>query len=193
MQRREVHTRALVLGRRSAGEGSVRVTLYTEDLGLVSAVAKSAREERSKLRPHLVDGTRGTYSLVKGKEVWRLTGAVHATNSYFECATTEQRESSARVLSLLRQFIQGEGADADLFASVWEYLEALPTLSDVDVRVAEYVVVLRVLAALGYVARGNGVDDLLGAEYSAALLVIAKERQKDLVRMINEGIGASGL
>ena len=54
LQKREVHTRAIVIARRSAGEGSVRVSLYTEELGLVSALVTSAREERSKLRPHLM-------------------------------------------------------------------------------------------------------------------------------------------
>ncbi|MEK7063631.1 MAG: DNA repair protein RecO [Patescibacteria group bacterium] len=192
MQKREVHTRGVVVGRRAAGEGSVRVTLYTEELGLVSAVAKSAREERSKLRAHLVEGTRGTYSLVKGKEVWRLTGAVRTQNIFYE-SPGDGAASASRVLSLMRQFIQGEGADAELFASVWEYLEALPTLQADDIRIAEYIVVLRMLAALGYIARGGVADELLGAEYSAALLVLARERRKELVKVINDGIGASGL
>lgn len=193
MLKREVHTRGVVVGRRAAGEGSVRVTLYTEELGLVTAVATSGREERSKLRAHLVVGTRGTYSLVKGKADWRVTGVVGARSTYFECTSDEQRQSAERVRVLLKQFVHGEGADAELFAALWEFLSALPTLSTDDVRVAEYVVVLRMLAALGYVAKGGTADEFLGAEYTAALLVSAKEKRSDLVRLINDGIGASGL
>ena len=62
-----------------------------------------------------------------------------------------------------------------------------------DVRIAEYVVVLRLLAALGYVAKSGSVEEFLGAEYTAAMLVSAKNRRGDLVRLINDGIGASGL
>jgi DNA repair protein RecO len=191
--KREVHTKGVVVARRAAGEGSVRIKLYTEELGLISAVATSGREERSKLRPYLLVGTRGTFSLVKGKADWRLTGAVGAVNSYFECSTDTQRESSARVLALLRQFIHGEGADFELFTNLWEFLQTLPTLLGDDVRIAEYVVVLRMLAALGYVGKSDGVEEFLGAEYSAALLVNAKNKRSDLVRIINDGIGASGL
>lgn len=193
MLKREVHTRGVVVGRRAAGEGSVRVSLYTEELGLVTAVATSGREERSKLRPHLMVGTRGTYSLVKGKADWRVTGVVAARSTYFECTTDEQRQSAERVRTLLKQFVHGEGADVELFAALWEFMQAIPALAGDDARVAEYVVVLRMLAALGYVAKAGGAEEFLGAEYSAALLVNAKLKRAALVRLINDGIGASGL
>ena len=41
---REITVRGVVIGRRPIGEGSARISLYTDALGLVSAVAKSARE-----------------------------------------------------------------------------------------------------------------------------------------------------
>lgn len=193
LQKREVHTRGIVIARRSAGEGSVRVSLYTEELGLVSALATSAREERSKLRPHLMVGTRGTFSLVKGKEVWRLTGAVGAVNTYFELETNDQRESSARVMALIRQFVRGEGHDEGLFESVWEYCAALRGVLGEDVRILEYVTILRILSALGYVAPADDITEFLGAPYSAALIASARERTKDLIRRINDGISVSGL
>lgn len=193
MLKRDVHTRGVVIARRAAGEGSVRVRIYTEELGLVNAVAKSGREERSKLRPYLLSGTRGTYSLVKGKVEWRVTGAVGCKTSYFETSEHTAHESGARVLSLLSQFIHGEGRDEDLFASLWEFLESVPTLPSADVRIAEYVAVLRILAALGYVAKTDGVEEFMSAEYTAALLQRAGERRKDLVALIHRGLSESGL
>lgn len=193
MLKREVHTKGVVVARRSAGEGSVRVQLYTEELGLVTAVATSAREERSKLRPHLIVGTAGTYSVVKGKNDWRLTGAYGARSTYFESPVHDARSAAARVVALVRQFVHGEGRDERLFTAVWEFMNAAPALSMEDVRIAEYVAVLRILSALGYVGEGIGMNHLLGAEYSAAVLVAARERRADLVRIINDGIGASGL
>jgi recombinational DNA repair protein (RecF pathway) len=171
----------------------MRVHIYTEELGLVTAVATSAREERSKLRAHLVDGARAVYSLVKGKRDWRVTGAVGAQISYFECATDEQRLSAARVVALVKQFVHGEGADEGLFESVWEFLTAVPTLANTDVLIAEYVAVLRILAALGYVAKTDDVEAFIGPTYSAALIAHATLKRKDLVQRINDGIGASGL
>ena len=193
MLKREVHTRGVVAARMAAGEGSVRVLMYTEELGLVRAVAKSAREERSKLRPYLLPGTRGAYSLVKGKAEWRVTGAVDAHTTYYECARDDQRASAERVLSLIRKFVHGEGADQELFTALYRFLESLPSLPERAVQIAEYVAVLRILAALGYVAKTDGVEEFMSAEYTAALLARAEVRRKDLVTLINHGLGASGL
>jgi DNA repair protein RecO len=191
--KREVHTRGVVLAERTVGEGSVRILLYTEELGLVRAVAKSAREERSKLRAYLVSGTRGTYSLVKGKAEWRVTGAVGCKTTFYEISSRETHECAARVLSLVRQFVHGEGRDEGLFIALWELLESLPTLKVEDLRIAEYVAVLRILAALGYVAATDGVEEFMSTEYTAALLARASARRRDLVKLINRGLGASGL
>ena len=192
MLRREVHTRAVVIAWRGAGEGSARVLLYTEELGLVRAVVKSAREERSKLRPYLIPGTRGHYSLVKGQAEWRITGVGGAHTTYYECASDNARMSAERVLSLVRQFVQGEGKDEELFAALYEFLESLSALDQEDIQIAEYVAVLRVLAALGYVAKGDAAA-FMSAEYTAALIVRARQERKNLVSLINRGISASGL
>lgn len=193
MLKREVHTRGVVIARHSAGEGSVRVTLYTEELGLVRAVAKSAREERSKLRPYLLTGTRGTYSLVKGKVEWRVTGAVDCRMTYYETDVREAQEAAERILAIVRQFVHGEGRDEELFIALYDFLQSLPELVKEDIQIAEYVAVLRILAALGYVAKTDGVEEFISAEYSAALLARANMRRKDLVSLINHGLGASGL
>lgn len=193
MHKREVHTRGVIIARRAAGEGSVRVQLYTEALGLVSAVAKSAREERSKLRPYLLPGTFGTYSVVKGKAEWRVTGVVGARTPYFACSRDDQRISAERVVQLVRTFVHGEGADEALFAAVWEFLSVVPTLSPDDTVIGEYVAALRILAALGYVAPTDETREFLSPEYSAALLAHARAKRKGLVEIINHGLGASGL
>jgi recombinational DNA repair protein (RecF pathway) len=192
MLKREVHTRGVVVARRAAGEGSVRVLLYTEELGLVRAAATSAREERSKLRPHLLTGTRGTYSLVKGKAEWRVTGAVGCIHTYFETSERAAQETGERTVALIRQFVHGEGADEGLFAAVWELLVSLPTLGSKDIQIAEYVAVLRILAALGYVAK-TGVEVFIEADDTAALVARASDRKRDLVALINRGLGESGL
>lgn len=191
--KREVHTRGVVVARHAAGEGSVRALIYTEELGLVRAAAKSAREERSHLRAHLIPGTRGTYSFVKGKVEWRVTGAVGTRATYYECARDDQRLSAERVLSLVRQCVHGEGSDQELFVALYDFLASLPALTEREVQIAEYVAVLRILAALGYVAKTDGVEEFMSAEYTAALLARAEARRRDLVALINHGLGASGL
>jgi DNA repair protein RecO len=180
--KRNVTTRGVVIGRMQAGEGSARVLLYTEELGLVHAIAKSAREERSKLRAHLTTGTYGAFALVRGERDWRVTGVTGAKNSHFALsaaasfaeASKAKQEAVARVIGVVRSLVHGEGANHALFAVLWQFLEALPALGGDDVAPAEHRAVLAILASLGYVAPSD-MD------------------APDIVSVINKGLMASGL
>ncbi|MEK9176725.1 MAG: recombination protein O N-terminal domain-containing protein [Patescibacteria group bacterium] len=186
--------RGIVIGRRPAGDGSVRVALYTDGLGLVHALAKSAREERSKLRAHLVEGTKGLFSLVRGASVWRVTGVVGSENVYFALpGRGSAKESAARVIGVVRQFVRGEGSDPYLFSSLWEYLGALPDFSDENIELAECTAVLKILSALGYVRADRGIERFLDAPYGPQAFTAMAPVRARVVAAINEGIAASGL
>lgn len=189
---REVTTRAVVVGRYAAGEGSVRALLYTEALGLVGCIAKSAREERSKLRPHLVVGTKGTYSLVRGSYDWRVVGAVQTAHVYFSGAPKSVQTASASVITLVPQLVRGDGSESALFDALWHFLESLKTLPEEYVATAERLAVLRILFALGYVADGDvEVSDF--CDYSLRALTLSPPEESRCIRAINEGLLASGL
>lgn len=191
---REITARGIVVARRSAGEGSVRISIYTDSLGLVSALAKSAREERSKLRPHLQVGTTGVFVLVKGRDVWRVIGATKTENSYFALSgNTKAQEVTARVITIVRQFIRGEGSDPYLFSALFGFFRILPSVDEEYVLEAECVVVLRVLASLGYVREDPTMKLFLDISYSLATLKAVRESRGTLVRLINEAISESGL
>jgi len=193
-QSREVTTRGVVIGRAQAGEGSVRIFLYTEEKGLVGALAKSAREERSKLRPHLQIGSYGSYTLVKGSYDWRLVGAVDTNNSYFLLSEKkEAQEASARVLSALRQLIQGEDMNTNLFQTLWNFLSVLATLSSEEIYIAERLAMVRILSSLGYVPTLRNIPHLEGDTFEVASLQELEPFKKELVKTINDALLASGL
>lgn len=159
-------TRGVVVGRASAGEGSMRALIYTDALGLVQAMAKSGREERSKLRAHLTTGTQGTFVLIKGANGWRVTGATGCRNAHFITTDSVRQTSIARVLALVRQLVHGEGAHDGLFEALDEFF----TLGD------ERRAVGRIMVALGYLTS----EDL-------------KAPPETLTLAINRGLAASGL
>ncbi len=148
------HTEALVLGGEPSGEGSRRLTLFTRELGLLSAVATSVREERSKLRYGLQDFSSSHITLVRGRDSWRITNAaliLHLAVAFRDFL--EARELFARVAKLLRRLLHGEGKNESLFRAVsdsFAYLEQHrhPAL----VAQIELVLVLRILYLLGYLA-----------------------------------------
>jgi len=193
LKKHEVGTRGVVISRASSGEGSVMVSIFTEELGLVSAIAKSAREERSKLRPHLQVGTFGFFDLVEGVAVWRVIGAVKTKNYYFAFRNTPKaQEAAARLLSLLRQLIHGEERDSELFEIVWNFLVALESIPDDMLVFAERFAVLQTLAALGYVSKET-VPHAERYDYSEEALRTLLPQEKQMIVDIKNGFVASGL
>ncbi len=192
--RRELSTRGVVIGRRAVSEGSARIFLYTETLGLLSAIAKSAREERSQLRPHLQWGTRGHFTLVLGRETWRVTGSSHTANIFFDLAENKiAKQTAARVLETVRQFVRGEQPDPEVFDTLFRFFEVLPLLSPAAAKEAEVLAVFRMLSALGYVEPDNLLTSFLAPSYDRALLDAAGKMRPRLVKAVNNGIAASGL
>lgn len=194
LKNHEVTTRAVVIGRMSSGEGSVRALIYTEHLGLVRALATSAREERSKLRAHLQVGTLGVFTLVKGAYDWRVIGADKTRNVYF----SSLRESAvpkacARVLGALRQLIHGEEINEKLFLALWNFLNDSVALSEKEVVLAERLAMVRILTSLGYVPTQKGIPHIFDSSYGKDVLDDLIPFDRKLVRIINEALLASDL
>lgn len=190
----DVGTRGIVINRFSSGEGSVRVHLFTEKFGLISSLAQSAREERSKLRPHLQVGTFGNFNLVNGARTWRVVGAVDTKDFYFSSTGNPNvQHASARVMSLLRQLISGEEKDGDLFESVWNFLTSLETITDSTIARAERLVVLQILASLGYAGKDTvpPLDETFN--YSESSLNALEAYDTRMHQAIKDGFTASGL
>ena len=153
------HTEGFIIDSIDAGEANKLLTLYTEDLGLVRAAAQAVRTLGSKLRPSIQDLSFASLALVRGKEVWRLTGAKKLISLYDKRLSLGGRVVLARILSLVKRLVAGESRNNELFA-------ILSTLSSFcfkerglfkedrgaskDMESLEMIASLRVLASLGY-------------------------------------------
>ncbi|MHB8860241.1 MAG: DNA repair protein RecO [Minisyncoccota bacterium] len=188
--RSKYETRALVLARSHAGEANTFVTLLTSDLGLVYARAQSLRKPGAKLSHALTTFAESEVMLVRGKEGWRITGAVLAENWFVRLQSPDTRAAAARVSGLLLRLVAGEAQDAELFPIMRNFLEALVELPDDMREAAEVLVVLRVLATLG-LDSGDIPGDASDMTLSS-LSEIFKNRAGYVAR-VNTGIAASGL
>ncbi|MDO8579389.1 MAG: recombination protein O N-terminal domain-containing protein [bacterium] len=130
-------TRGFILGSAPTGEASKIYLIYTEDFGLVRARAQSVRLLTSKLRYNLEDYSFGTFSLVRGREIWRLTGT--------EKIDLPQKQKfslvRARVLNLVKRLVQGEEKNEKLFKTL---------LSVTEREMSEPLILAHILDALGY-------------------------------------------
>ena len=158
MSHHRYQTEALILGSTSVGEANRFIDMFTKDLGRVRAVARSVREERSKLRFSLQDFSISDVSLVRGKEVWRIVGAENQFNFHNELkGRIEERNTIVRLLSLLKRLLNGEEENTVLFRVISDSLSFLrtTTLNKEELNSFECLVALRVLYNLGYLAKDN--------------------------------------
>ncbi len=191
------HSEGFVIGSRASGPGSKSVLIYTRTLGLVSGMAQSAREERSKLRPHLLEYCTGMYTLVRGKDVWRVTGADGAHNLYFDLRGSSRAQLLvARLFSLVRRLVQGEEPNEKLFATLQASLDLILAHRADEELLAniEIVSVLRMLAALGYIGDAPQLKDILSTqELSLAMCDTVPQIKPEALKAINAAFAAAQL
>jgi DNA repair protein RecO len=190
-------TEGIVLEKRAVGEASVRVTLLTEELGLVRASARSTRVPQSKLKYGLETLTLARFCLVRGKYEWRLTGVELPQRAFAE--NSRSRTTAGRIAQLLLRLVTGEEPLPSLYKDVAEGFVLLGgkgdslALEGVALESIEVVLVLRILAHLGYLPRTEALQPFVEQEFSLDLSAKALESKALLVRTINESLKATGL
>lgn len=190
-------TRALVFGSTPLGEANRFIDMFTQDLGRVRAIARSVREERSKLRYSLEDFSISNVSLVRGKDVWRVVGAEAEYNFYHELKTrTEERNTIVRLLLLLKRLLNGEEENKALFAVVSGSLSFLRTtqLNKEELNTFECLVALRVLYNLGYVAKDSKNAHFLEATHvDIDVMLHISPMRLEMIKQINASLQESQL
>ncbi len=132
--------------------------IFTKELGLVVASAKSVRKLESKLRFGLEDYSLGEFSFIRGREFWKITGVREKENifrGYRE--SPEKRSLVVRVLNVAQKLVTGEEENIELFNLLidsFSFLKSFQGGSE-ELRTFEYIVVLRMLSLLGYGRRGE--------------------------------------
>ncbi len=111
-------TDGFILKGREAKDANRFFTIFTKDLGLIGASAQGVRLLKSKLRYSLQDFSLVHLSLVRGREVWRITSA----GKIDDISKIENFSVVARIFSLLDRLLAGEEKNADLFDFVLSFI-----------------------------------------------------------------------
>src|SRR5580692_963366 len=107
--RHKYATTGIILSRTPIGEASAFITLLTPDLGLVRARAQSIRKPGAKLAAALQTFSESDVILVRGKDGWRLSGAVLA-RSWFTELNAPARLRAGRITNLVLRLVHGESS-----------------------------------------------------------------------------------
>lgn len=189
-------TQGFILGSKNYGEADKIFLVFTKEFGLIYASAQGIRLEKSKLRYYGQDYSFRVFSLVKGREYWRITNIQEIEKNDESkidyVANDEVNGIIIRLANLLRRFLQGEEPNEPLYELVESVLytninsELLPTL--------ESLLVLRVLNLLGYI--GNNSEISIGLEGNMSDELYIKNLQNKRVifnQHINKAIKESHL
>lgn len=187
--RHKYETRGIVLSRAPAGEATARLAILTPELGLVYARAQGVRKQGAKLASSLATFSESSVTLVRGKDEWRLSGAVLEAN-WFSLMDADARAAAGRASGLLLRLAASEAQDHGLFHIISGFFSALAQLPADAREHAEMLAVLRMLSALGFDA---GSLPRLELAFAPAALAEASAARADYVARINRGIAASGL
>ncbi|MFZ1075221.1 MAG: recombination protein O N-terminal domain-containing protein [Minisyncoccia bacterium] len=188
--RHRYDTRGIVLSRAPSGEANAHITLLTPTLGLVRARAQGVRKSGAKLSHSLTTFSESSLILVRGKEEWRIAGAVLEENWFCAMPEGSARDTAIRVAGLLLRLVAGEARDEELFSVTRGFFSALSEHAEADHEAIEMLAVLRMLAALGLDA-GEIPGDV--SDFSPTALSAMREDRVRHIARINHGINASGL
>jgi|SRR3989338_2358980 len=181
------HTESLILERRPFGEANYYITLLTRDLGLIRASAQGIRLSQSKLKGSLTEFSFSRVSLVRGRAMWRITSAELKKNYYTIIRGTSTLCISARLFALVGRLVHGEEKNQELFDLLKDTLEffSRDDRQPYDEMALELLVVLKILATLGYGTRLLKFSPLLTAPLSFELLPQISLEKKYALQEIN--------
>ena len=148
-------TQALIIEGTLTGEANKSYLLFTKELGMIRATAQGVRLLKSKLRFSLQDFTYVSVSVVRGKEIWRITsarGLAHIYDIYKDLGRKELIVMLANVCALIKRLMPQEEKHQELFEYLVEAFryEYLPTISEDEIKSLECILVITILRELGY-------------------------------------------
>lgn len=176
------------------GEAGRILSILSRDFGLVRAVAQGVRLEKSKLRYHAESYSFGIFSLVRGKEFWRLTSAQEIQE--LDRITGSGLQLMARLADLAGRFLHGEDLQPKLFEIVSEcarFLKENDTgLSEQRSQTLESIAVIRILNELGYIGDNAEFNESAAKDpFSVRLLDELASKRLKINRIVNKGLKES--
>ncbi len=142
-------TEAIVINRVDTADVDLTLWLLTKDLGLIVAKASGVRKEAAKMRNYLQTFNLLNVSLVRGRYVWRLTGAESYTQKV-DKLTGKALINFANISNFLRRMTIPEGS-IDLYRLlVLVRKELILAKSDKDLKRIEVLAMAKILVQLGY-------------------------------------------
>ena len=167
MSYRIYHTDGYIIDSNTSGESGKVFTILTHDLGTIVAIAQGVRKLQSKLRCSLQDLSYGKFAFVRGKDIWRITGAEKIVNIYDKKVPIQVRQSLARILAFIKRLSPGENVNKLVFSEFNQLHKALLSAKMIrsasDLVAIENLALLRIAHHFGYGTINEKIRDIVYA------------------------------
>jgi DNA repair protein RecO len=185
----------LVVRLDTTGEHSRRVSIFTDELGLIRAHVQAARGSASKLKMHIQYLTLGSFTVVRGKNGYRLIGARSEQQLFYILPEVERQQVVARIAALVERLMVDDHPEPTIFSIIQSLLVCLQdhSLSIADLRSLETLTVLNILHTLGYIGHQPTFEHFLQPTFSCEVVTSFTPHITDAVRSINTALRSSGL
>lgn len=181
-------TKAIIIKSIPIGEANKYYFLLTQDLGFVRATAQGVRLDKSKLKGHLQDFCMVSISLVRGKDIWRITSVETIENRSF-LKDINKLIAIKNIFSMLTRLLHGEEKNEPLFNSVESSYNFLlrNKLSQDSIKNLETITILRILYHLGYFKKSSPTKSSVAenAKFDLSDYVIDDELSIDLLNLFD--------
>lgn len=188
-----ITTSGFVIDSHPYGDAGKVLGIFTNQLGLVKAIAQGIRMERSKLRYFTQEYSLGDFSFVRGKEYWKLVGASEVGVSMRSKCTVD---FNAKIASILNRLLHGEEPHSSLYMIVEQSIDFVckEEMSIDEMRTFESIVVWRIMESLGYVGKDPKFPhEIKDREFSRDFILETKDKRTLLNQHINKALRESQL
>ena len=189
------HTNGIVLGSRFEGEHNKIIQIFTKDFGLVSVKAQAVRGSQSKLRMACQDFSVGNFSLLVGRNSWKLVGAESIKNIFEELKYSEKKLNVvSNIFRLIKRLVGESEPNMELFMILDNFFDFLIKTEEEFASLAECLVLLKILHNLGYMRNDPELSiPMSSLEIAITDLEKIAPKRSHIVNLINESIKATNL
>ena len=195
MSYRIYHTDGYIIDSSNSGESNKVFTILTKELGTIIATAQGVRKLQSKLRYSLQDLSFAKFAFVRGKDIWRITGAEKIVNIYDKKIPIQIRSSLARVLNFIKRLSPGEAVNKNVYEEFVNLHKSITSLRFIrdnnDLWAIENLAYLRISHHFGYGTINDNLKKLVyneswNSEIRDMSLELRKEMENELSIILGE-------
>ena len=158
-------TEGLIIESRIFGESNKIYFILTRDFGLIRATAQGVCKVESKQKFGLQTLSFSKISLVKGKEIWKITSAISLENVFSNLKGEKNKLNVfIRIVSLIRKLLLEEEKEPiffDVVKSLYKFLKTENANNKDKLSSAELLTVMKILHASGYLGENKNFGNLL--------------------------------